>query len=395
MSRPPRTLVLAAILLAPLAVSLAYLGTRPAAHADAPFAASAPCPMDVPAPPREVAMPPHEVPSITEVTPTPRPAVPPVPEVAPTLPPGDDAPGAPVGPSVATGVRDPGDVVLLHERQLVVTTAPDATWSKGPSRPTLLPEGIEVRKTVDLARLPASLQAVLGARFTLYAADGGSCIGEATGLSIYGRETGPNELSAESSREALRAVTDDISADGHVLLARLRAPRGCTGLWARRSDLPAPALFGRVPDDPALRARVRAVIEAQPSILALHTARDAYLKDIGDPESLEPTWSVFVDQSLSVQRWDEVGGPRSFVTAQVGLEEGCGAFNERTAVLFVLADDTLSPHPDPGFLDPLAVMDVDRDGHLEAVVDHGHTLETRGPGDLARGFRFPDYNCPC
>ena len=48
--------------------------------------------------------------------------------------------------------------------------------------------------------------------------------------------------------------------------------------------------------------RVRAVIEAQPSNLAPHAARDAYLKDIGDPESLEPTWSVVVDQSLSVQR---------------------------------------------------------------------------------------------
>jgi hypothetical protein len=63
--------------------------------------------------------------------------------------------------------------------------------------------------------------------------------------------------------------------------------------------------------------------------------------------------------------------------------------------LFELSGDVLTPHADPGFLDPIAVMDVDRDGHLEAVTGDATKLETRGPKPLAFSYSFLSVFCPC
>ena len=65
--------------------------------------------------------------------------------------------------------------LLIHDRQLVLATAPALTWSKGQLRDHKLSGGVAVSKRVDATRLPAPLRALADARVIVYAADGSTC----------------------------------------------------------------------------------------------------------------------------------------------------------------------------------------------------------------------------
>lgn len=40
-------------------------------------------------------------------------------------------------------------------------------------------------------------------------------------------------------------------------------------------------------------------------------------------------------------------------------------------------------------------MDLERDGHLEAVTTYGQAIETRGPATATQSFNFPYNGCRC
>ena len=106
---------------------------------------------------------------------------------------------------------------------------------------------------------------------------------------------------------------------------------------------------------------------------------------------------MYLKDTLQMTRWDELGGTRSYLNVIVGDGgEACSdLFSDQVAVLFRL--DTGSPvaQDDPGFLHPLAVMDLERDGHLEAVTENGLHLESRGPTTTIQRFEIPYHGCPC
>jgi hypothetical protein len=211
---------------------------------------------------------------------------------------------------------------------------------------------------------------------------------------------------AAPTRAELRETATAMEPDAHVVQAALRGPhqakptgRGCTGVWARRADLPTPIVFGRRPVAAGERAQVRGLLDTQPAVVALRAERAEYYADMPpeDADAAAAGWSAFLDDTLELAAWDEIGGTRRYVTAQVGSEaEGCDGFGERAAVLFIRDGAALVPQPGPGFLDPRAVMDIDRDGHLEAVTADGHTLESRAEASpLTRHYAFPDLGCGC
>ena len=70
-------------------------------------------------------------------------------------------------------------------------------------------------------------------------------------------------------------------------------------------------------------------------------------------------------------------------------------FTDEVALMFTIAGDTLQPHADGGFLGPNAVMDLERDGHLEAVTTSGQAIETRGPATGHQSYEFPYNGCRC
>lgn len=372
MSRP--TYIYAAALLAPLAASLTIFALWPAppvgdAIADTPGAP--PAPIVVPA----VVFAP--LPDCVDA-----PAVPAAAEPAP--------PPAPV--------RDPGAAALLHGRNLVLATLPDMTWSSGQPRIRGLADGLTV--DYDLARdvVPAAVQAQAGARFSVFASDGGSCQADAGPLAIHGQMDGVFLFDeAPPNRAELRETAAAMEPDAHVVQGALRGPRSCTGVWARRADLPAPIVFGRRKVDARERAEVRRLLDAQPAVAALRVEHAEYHADMPPEDAGAAGWSAFLDDTLELAAWDEVGGSRRYITAQVGSDAGgCDGFGERAAVLFLRDGAQLVAQPGPGFFDPLAVMDIDRDGQLEAVTEYGHTLESRGEASpLTFHYAFPELSCGC
>jgi hypothetical protein len=308
------------------------------------------------------------------------------------------APSVAQAPAPTMPAHDPGAAVLLHGRHFVFASLPDMTWSSGQPKIRGLSDGFTV--DYDLARdvVPADVQSQADARFTVFASDGGTCQADAGPLAIHGRMEGVFLFDeAAPTRAELRETATSMEPDAHVVQAALRGARGCTGVWARRADLPAPIVFGRRSVAADERAAVLGLLGAQPTVAALRTERAEYYADMPPDDAAAADWSAYLGATLELTAWDEIGGARRYITAQVGSEdEGCGGFGERAAVLFLRDGDALVAQPGPGFLDPLAVMDIDRDGQLEAVTERGHTLESNREGSpLTRHYAFPDLGCGC
>jgi hypothetical protein len=396
------TVIYATILLAPLATAIGYIALTPAPE---PVIVTIPAiaqvaPTTAPAP--QTIEPPIAAPEPSIAAPEPSIAAPEPIAVQP--------PAAPVdaGPSITP---EPGAAVLLHERQLLLSTAAEPSWATGKLRAHPLEYGLAASKAVDPTRLPAELQPLVGARFIVHAADGSSCTAEAGTLSLYAREDGidydfddvdENGEPRQPSPAQLLAARKGIFEDAHLLFARLAGNARCNGLWARRADLPTPTVFTSVAldeaADAALKTQVLAILETQPAIVALHTSLDAfraeYQRNYEEPNEL--TWAEIL-ASLKVSRWDELGGSRKLVNVEIGLgDQGCGDyFTDEAALMFTIEGDRLQPHADGGFLRPNAVMDLERDGHLEAVTTSGQTIETRGPATGHQSYEFPYNGCRC
>lgn len=295
---------------------------------------------------------------------------------------------------------DPGAAVLLHGRHFVFASPAAMNWTAGQPKIHGLSDGFTVDYAVATDVVPADVLAQAGARFTVFTSDGATCQADAGALAIHGRMEGVFLFDeAAPTRAELRETATSMQPDDHVVQAPIRGARSCTGVWARRADLPAPIVFGRHKLGAGERAAVRRLLDAQPAVAALRTERAEYYADLPPEEAAntDAAWSAFLDDTLELAAWDEIGGARRYITAQVGDEaEGCDGFGERAAVLFLRDGDNLVAQPGPGFLDPLAVMDIDRDGTLEAVTEHGRTLESRDETSLlTRHYAFPDLGCGC
>lgn len=378
------TLVYSLILVAPLATALVYIAD---ARAPAPVAQEiVDCPPPIAAP-----QPTSVVHAIVEPAPAPAPA--PAPTIAPPI----------VDPSAGAGV-------LMFDHRLVFSTDPVPAWGKGPLRSHANEYGVTVSKLVDPAQLPADLAASASASFTVFAADGSSCLVDAGPLSVYARLDGDIMIYADdgdsedgptaAQRNKLRR---DVYAEHATLLLARTSNQRCDGLWARRTDLPAPAVFVArnlpVDADQALTASVATMVAAEPAVAALALNYAAWHADLdAETRAMYPAWSDYYTKTLVVRRWDEVGGPRSYLNVDVGsVGEACGnEFAEHTSLLLERSGDTWQVLDDPGFWRPDALMDLDRDGHLEAVTGGGRTLTTAGPdASFAQSFEISWVGCPC
>lgn len=398
------TVVFGAILLTPLAASLAYLALEAPVRepgVTAPAATVAPAPVAVaptvaPAPPPAPAQTAPAVAPAPEPTPTPDsdPELALDPELAGLL--DQEPPAEPAAPDPR--VLPSQQALLLHDGALVLATGPDLAWGRGRTKITRIDDGFNVRRDIKTASLPAELRAADGARFTLYDRDGKTCDAAVTDFGLYGEwtEQSFDEPREDGERPDLRALAKELDSDAYVLAARLDIAGTCAPVWARRADLPAPAVFARAADDPALQARVLDLVRGQRSFKKLKAERIRYLRDL-PPESRkdEPKWDEFVAANLVVTRWDERGGGRTLLNAQFTYDGGCGGFWAEQAWLLEMTGDALALRPEAGFVRPIAIFDADRDGHVEAVTGDARTLETRGSDALGYDYSFPAIFCPC
>lgn len=316
-------------------------------------------------------------------------------------------------PAIVDEPNDAGAGVLLHDGRLVFSTAPELAWAKGALRSGDNEYGVTLLKSVDLGRLPGRLAALADQRFTVYAADGSTCLADAGPLSIVARVDGDLAIYGDGDEDAsglplgertdeqLAALHDDVFKNhANLLLSRPRNAPRCTGLWARQSSLPAPAVFGArtLSDDVehALAAELSPTIAAHSSVVALAASYTAWYEEI-EPEHRTdvPAWTEYLHTTTRVRRWDEVGGARSLVTVDIGTGgEACTSdFSEHTSLVLEQRDGAWQLLDEPGFWRPEALMDLDRDGHLEAVTDDGRTLDSHS--GLGQSFTIPFWGCPC
>lgn len=406
MPRTREVVVLSAILTAPLAALLVT------SWETAPPPPVQEAMLEAPPPAEEVAA----LELVVEPAPEPAPA-----EVSAEV--SAEVTAAPPAPEVPPA-RDPSQFMLMHGPDLVVSSATEPTWSAGKLRWKLEPWRLIVSQRVTPERLPDPLRALMGARVTVYGADGGACVTDVGAMRVqyeeegeivsdYGLdEGGDGEAPGQPSAQAIAALAKQEfglgKMDRHLLARQRRADgRACEGVWARRSDLPAPAVFGaRHLDEPEARALATSVLAAlrqQPEFGALERKYAAYLREYSDDLEDPRSWSDLVADTVVARRWDEVGGPRRIVTVEVGpAPEACsGAFGERAAVFFEERAGTLERLPQEGWLDLVAVMDIDRDGTLE-VVTHGDDYTRRqslaaGPNAaiFTDALTIPFLGCPC
>lgn len=400
MARTRDLVALSAILLAPLALLLA----QPVLVEQEPAAEPAP----------DIALEPPAVDAAPPVV-----APPPV-EPAPVVaepPPVDPAPPAAEPPPVD---RDPGQAMLLHHDALVLHSAAAPDWSSGKLGITAEPGHLRLTRPTRWDRLPGPVRALEAARVVVYAADGSSCVA-AVGparlqLEQHGEVFMDDDLSADpydppANKRVLRNMAQKSFENGGdlLLLAALGEVEGqtCRGLWARRADLPAPAVFGRrdLPDDEAaaLTAAALAVVREQPEFAAMRTDYLEYYADISEEDRhMWPDWDALVAANFSAVRWDEVGGPRRIVAVTLrAVPEPCSAnFDGGLALFLEQRDGGLVRLAQPGIYDIGALMDIDRDGLFEAVTSEGtegYVLHAEGAGAaaFADSFSIPYYGCPC
>lgn len=374
--------------------------------------------------------PPAPLPASAAPLAAPEPAPPDAPLPAP-LPAAEPAP-TPAEPAqlvvqpVYSALRDPSQFMLMHGTDLVLGSAPDYAWSSGKITVDADEMRLVASRRVKPGRLPDLQRALADANVVVHAADGSTCVAAVGPVRIQLEEEGevyvglsegegddadptqppvddePGLL--ETAREGLRA-----SGEGVHLVARQRndAGRACTGVWARRADLPAPAVFGRreLSDDEAraLGASVLGLVREQPEFRDLERGYAEYLAQFDEPDLDTPDWNALVADTTVARRWDEVGGPRRILSVEVGpTPEICsGAFGDRFAVFLEQQGDRLVRLPQPGWLDVEALMDLERDGTLEAV-SHGDLFIRRqshsaGPNAAAvtDTFTIPFHGCPC
>lgn len=401
MSKRRDLVVLSAILTAPLAILLA---THFSVNAEVAEVVAEPAPVvacELPAP----------APALPEPAPEPAPVVAPAPAPAPVVAPEPPAP-----------TRDPSQFMLMHDADLVLDSGPELAWSSGKIGHRAAPGEFVAWRPAVADRLPEPVRALLGATVSVYSADGSACIATVGAARVQVERTGDVfEVSTDTDEGSTYEPPADASAlknmsretfagagaDG-LLLARQRNrdDRACTGLWARRADLPAPAVFGLRDLSPEDHRRLTddalALVRALPEFADVRDAYAARLAEYGPEYAAEqPSWDTWLDANFRVDRWDEVGGPRTFVSVELREEaEGCGDwFSEGFALILERQGEQLAVRQ-PGWFDLAALTDLDRDGTLEGLVtgEFGYQeLMATGPNAaaVADTFSIPFWGCSC
>ena len=281
-----------------------------------------------------------------------------------------------------------------------------------------------VASEADLDKLPASLRALAGATVTVYDADGSACVAEVGALRSENDQSGEVYMNIErgdigddeeydsaeppKDRAAVRKYAEEVFSEeyGRLLVAKQKSQKGkpCAGLWARRADLPAPAVFGRrelgEAEAKALTETALASLRSQPEFAPTQAAYAERVKDYGHEASL-PAWDDFVRANFTATRWDEVGGPRKIVSVELDEKlDGCGdVFEGHIELLFEQQGDTLVRLPQTSWRNLVALMDLDRDGVLEGVTNYDlvHTITAVGPtsGLYADEYSIDYVGCRC
>jgi hypothetical protein len=277
--------------------------------------------------------------------------------------------------------------LVLHRDKTYVILQSDAsvTWGRGPIRPLASARDDLMRsahRALKQEHLSDELAAWRGRRVHLYGQDELACTGIA----------GQPELVATIADDGITG--DDMASfeGAYAIAAPIEVTEGdCTqAIWARDSELPAPAL-ARL--SPLKGARRRAALK---TFRALPAHRKLQTEYSGDG-----LWDRPWGDDPSAIRLQGRDSTLVVVTAQVG---GCGDFEAQLTAVFEEQEDgsleLRSAAPGLGSLAyPRAAADLNGDGQLELFVQ-GDGLDyaiVSNPGDLQvrEEYSIPIFYCLC
>lgn len=298
----------------------------------------------------------------------------------------------PVAEPVKAGAPAGEQFMFVFRGDVAVAPTAEEAWGTGKVRFKKTKEGLEGRRDVDTARLPEALRGLDGAAVTLYGAGGKVCEGTLRGLSLYGL--------SERGDEEEREHPDELPSMPALMAGLADAKGSCDGaLWARRSELPAPAVYVKEKADAAQVARARAATEKLTAYAALATSYGEYAREMKD----RVTFAKFAAKQFRAAVWRAADG-RMLVATEVGDPENvrCEAnFSESLAGLFVVEGDTLRVLTETGPWQPEALFDADGDGAIEVLVPAPGGLggiliaATRKEGEALGELRFPSEGLGC
>lgn len=308
---------------------------------------------------------------------------------------GPDLAPAPAS-AASVGLRAPG-FMFVTRGAVVLESEADAAWGTGPTRRKRVDEyAVEGHRDVDASKLPASLQGLSGVAVTMYGANGRVCDARLGALSLYGYASG-EEVPADPG-----AGEDTLPSMPHLVAGFTATGGDCqAALWARRADLPPPAVFvaqRRV--EPALVARARAASETKAALSRMEALYAEFTASMSAQGDRAVAWPKFVTKHLRTRAWTQQGGGRTLVMVELGDPENirCDAyFTESAALMFEVVGDGLRLLGGEVPWRPVAVFDADVDGTLEVLVVPSNGLgESLYSGfELADEVRFPSEDDAC
>jgi hypothetical protein len=339
--------------------------------------------------------------------------------IAPELELADEVAPAVVGSTAHPRVIHDGGV------RLILSAAPEESWSQGDPEVLALDEPVLVSRALAVESIPAEKLAWAGKHVTLMGAKGEVCRGTVESLAMLGRvaphfgtlarwrgEREGDDTDDEPLPSA-REIADEAwseAADGLVLTGVVRSSGDCTGaLWAQPSSERAPVVAAAEEADSAMKASALEQLRALPEYAEIQAQyleemdrRDAEVDAESDANEPPPAphaarWEDGRDEELDVRVMRHPSG--TLVWASLAVEGGCGEFNGAMGVVFSVGPrGQLSLVSDPDVtlgVRPEAAADIDGDGRVELLLREGTVRQENGFFTEEESFEVLSHDCPC
>lgn len=295
-------------------------------------------------------------------------------------------------------------VIKAGRLMLVLDRQPQQDWAEGD--PELVSDGhpVVVRRSVKTDAVPATLLQMRDRQVTLFDDRGPKCLATVGRVSLVGRfEPHFGERFAWSGQEGARRMSKAAIAaeawelSGPVLAAELEGTTDrCTGAtWARASELGNPELarFGRAPAE-LTRTALGAFHRLAPYAAVAKDFREL----VTHPEVAH--WEHHEEASPWVQVLCHRSTRTTLVSVSATAGMGCGEFMGRLTALWKVTGGTgTSALQLVGVIEdhvvPTAAVDVDRDGRLELLYDHGLIHLSKAGTVQLEELMVPNWDCPC
>ncbi|MBX3234112.1 MAG: hypothetical protein KIT84_06365 [Labilithrix sp.] len=289
---------------------------------------------------------------------------------------------------------------------LVLTTALDDAWLKGPPRARWATGPAAVtERDVDPAKLPPEIRSWAGREVELFGPKGAACAGKVSGFLALGRVTphfgtrarwtGTGDFQGEPpmAEPAVAAEAWSLAGkSGRVLTLVVSTPanEACRpALWGRATTGTKPVLVGSERADVATLALMRGELAKTKEYAAAQKDYDA-MKEAKDPKRWED-FDSRIDARVFKTDKETLG------TISIRAGNGCGSFGATLSAAFKIDGATLTPFRPPfgDTLEPASAGDVDGDGAADLVWAEGLLRGPAGATSEVHRLEIPFLDCGC